>query len=728
MVNKEGYSMNSYLQRSHMLPKSPSVPDLHGSIRMRNLNMEVKKTMSPRLPTWLAHEKSQQSLESSSDPKYEERSTVFGSNASKNNNSGYVGRDDNNKENCDDNDENLSFIDLYGEEGVSKVTENDTTISNNYNVKNMIIENSTNNEINNKSQAMSKSVLLTSNDLFNESSFIGESSFHSYNSSLPSKTKISINDDGIYDQYGFKKYSKWISETTYNRWWDQYCIYCQRRKLKWRLLLEKHKIQAQSDLTPPKKFPERSEKLKRYVRKGIPSDWRGNAWWYFAKGDDLLQNNIGKYSSLVSEMEHIRKFSHGDEVKGNGQDKVYLNMEIIERDLYRTFPNNIHFQKDDNSEDSEPEMISALRRVLVAFSIYNPKIGYCQSMNFLAGLLLLFLEEEKAFWMLVIITTKYLPGVHDANLEGVNIDQGVLMLCIREYLPEIWKIIKPTCETAPTLNNQTHLKHKPFKNEFLFKLPPITLCTVSWFMSCFIGVVPIETTLRIWDCLFYEGSHFLFKISLAILKICEHEVLHKKFQRRIPGISTTGLGKYSKFNNSNDDENNSFSINTREDDSDIILFQMVQSLPKTLLDPNDLFERSIFKRTAKLNILEQDEIDRCRKYVMNHRRKYRDYMDLINMQRYDNEQEKSTTKNSVMNNDKENKRRNYVSSVTSNNDKASKYDVSMASSNESVMTAENLSEVLMRESYGFKRTLTNVNWNSLSLKGTVRQIRKKKDP
>lgn len=720
--------MDSHLSRPHMLSKSPSVPDLHGSIRIRDLNVEMKKTMSPRLPSWLAHEKFQQPLEGSSDSKYEQESTVFNINASKNNTNKYIDEHDD-KEKCNDNDENLSFIDLYGEEAMSGVIEYDTDTNNNYDGENKGIDDSINNESNKNSQVILKSVFSTSSDFFNGSSIIGENSFHLDNSSLPLKQKIHINDDddGIYDQYGFKKYTKWISESTYDRWWNQYNIYCQRRKLKWTLFLEKHKIRSQTDLSPPKKFPERSEKLKRYVRKGIPSDWRGDAWWYFADGDAILQKNIGKYKSLVSEVERIRNVSYSNTIERTDTNKVYLDMEIIERDLYRTFPNNIHFQKDDNSDVGEPEMISALRRVLVAFSIYNPKIGYCQSMNFLVGLLLLFLEEEKSFWMLVIITSKYLPGVHDVNLEGVNIDQGVLMLCIREYLPEIWKIIEPTCETIPTLTNQTYPKHKHFKNEFLFKLPPITLSTVSWFMSCFIGVVPIETTLRIWDCLFYEGSHFLFKISLAVLKICEHELLRKKSQIRIPGISSAGLGKYSKFNNSNDDNVNGFHVRTKEEDCDIILFQMVQTLPRTLLDPNDLFEKSIFKRTAKLNILGQDEIDRCRKYVMNHRRKYRDYMDLINMQQYADEQEKSVTKSSDMRNDTGDEKINHVSTGIRHNDDSNKYTTPMASSNESVMTAENLSEVLMRENYGFKRTLTNVNWNSLSLKGTVRQIRKKKD-
>ena len=46
---------------------------------------------------------------------------------------------------------------------------------------------------------------------------------------------------------------------------------------------------------------------------------------------------------------------------------------------------------------------AALGRVLVAFSVHKPKIGYCQSMNYIAALLLVILEknEENVFWVLV---------------------------------------------------------------------------------------------------------------------------------------------------------------------------------------------------------------------------------------------------------------------------------------------------------------------------------------
>jgi Rab-GTPase-TBC domain len=44
---------------------------------------------------------------------------------------------------------------------------------------------------------------------------------------------------------------------------------------------------------------------------------------------------------------------------------------------------------------------SALRRVLRAYSYYDPEVGYCQGMNFIAGMFLTVMSEEEAFWMLV---------------------------------------------------------------------------------------------------------------------------------------------------------------------------------------------------------------------------------------------------------------------------------------------------------------------------------------
>jgi hypothetical protein len=43
----------------------------------------------------------------------------------------------------------------------------------------------------------------------------------------------------------------------------------------------------------------------------------------------------------------------------------------------------------------------SLRRVLKAYSLYDREIGYCQGMNFIAGMFLTLMSEEESFWLLV---------------------------------------------------------------------------------------------------------------------------------------------------------------------------------------------------------------------------------------------------------------------------------------------------------------------------------------
>ncbi|KAK3378877.1 hypothetical protein B0T24DRAFT_141664 [Lasiosphaeria ovina] len=342
------------------------------------------------------------------------------------------------------------------------------------------------------------------------------------------------------DRYGFRKASVNVTRQQFDAWDASYTEYLSRRRKKWIALLKENSLMTDQ----PNRFPPRSAKTKRFVRKGIPPDWRGAAWFYYAGGPAIMAKHRGVYDELVKRA--ALDPTGSGKIPGQTSEVKPLIIEDIEKDLYRTFPDNVRFRPQHPGQPantsqgadaepsemaSEPEMITSLRRVLNAFALYNPRIGYCQSLNFIAGMLLLFIEtEEQSFWLLNVITRVYLPGTHEMSLEGSKVDLGVLMLALKDSLPGVWKQIGgdeidggSSKKSKGRRRKDGGIKSDPSAND-PNRLPPITLCMTAWFMSCFIGTLPTETVLRVWDVFFYEGSRTLFRIALTIFKLAEPEI------------------------------------------------------------------------------------------------------------------------------------------------------------------------------------------------------------
>ncbi|KAF5928686.1 hypothetical protein HPG69_008474, partial [Diceros bicornis minor] len=67
----------------------------------------------------------------------------------------------------------------------------------------------------------------------------------------------------------------------------------------------------------------------------------------------------------------------------------------IDLDVNRTFRDHIMFR------DRYGVKQQSLFHVLAAYSIYNTEVGYCQGMSQITALLLMYMNEEDAFWALV---------------------------------------------------------------------------------------------------------------------------------------------------------------------------------------------------------------------------------------------------------------------------------------------------------------------------------------
>ncbi|KAK1797518.1 hypothetical protein P4O66_000813 [Electrophorus voltai] len=159
----------------------------------------------------------------------------------------------------------------------------------------------------------------------------------------------------------------------------------------------------------------RTDKIRKLVSMGIPECLRGELWLTFSDACSSLAGNPDYYADMVEQ--------------SLGQASIAT--EEIERDLHRSLPEHTAFQNETG--------IAALRRVLTAYAHRNPNIGYCQSMNILASVLLLYTREEEAFWLLVTVCERMLPDYFNRRVIGSFLekvrDDKELCVCAEEAGP-----------------------------------------------------------------------------------------------------------------------------------------------------------------------------------------------------------------------------------------------------------------------------------------------------
>lgn len=228
-----------------------------------------------------------------------------------------------------------------------------------------------------------------------------------------------------------------------------------------------------------KKLPPQAA-LKRLCRKGIPVKLRPWVW-------------------LDVSGASTRRAQHPDNYYQNmvvaGQRSSFLRQ--VDLDVPRTHPGHPWMQSAGGQQ--------SLRSVLLAFCAHNQQLGYCQSMNYVAGLLLLAMDkrEEDAFWTFTCLVENILyPGTYSSNLTGCHVEMRSLNDLLVKKQNELYQHLQQTsCD--------------------------ISIIATDWFLCLFSTSLPPESTARVWDALFVEGTKVLHRVALAILKISKEVLLTK---------------------------------------------------------------------------------------------------------------------------------------------------------------------------------------------------------
>jgi hypothetical protein len=244
------------------------------------------------------------------------------------------------------------------------------------------------------------------------------------------------------------------------------------------------------------------QQLRSLVQMGVPMHKRAQFWKIFLNTESAVVK--GEYQTFSNFVESVRNGDlsvldnfddegNGTKTKEDGSLKIRISpgdlMEWliqIDKDLHRTFPD--HPAMDEHGRNS-------LRRILGAFVVRNPDIGYCQGLNFLAAAFLLFFDEEDAYWCFVIMVEELLSGYFDPMMIAPQVDALSFAHVLKQENPTLASHLESLEVDIPTAIS-------------------------GWLLVAFMNALPMETCLRVWDVFFFEKSPVvLFRVGLALVDI-----------------------------------------------------------------------------------------------------------------------------------------------------------------------------------------------------------------
>jgi hypothetical protein len=121
-------------------------------------------------------------------------------------------------------------------------------------------------------------------------------------------------------------------------------------------------------------------------------------------------------------------------------------------------------------------------------------VGYCQSLNFVAAVLLLVAGEEGAFWLLAALCSRVIPDYHTHQMAGLRADTPLLTELVGRTMPQL-------------------------ASHFADLEVPLEILGSQWFLCMYANVLPTASLLRVWDsALAGGGVEALVSAALATLR------------------------------------------------------------------------------------------------------------------------------------------------------------------------------------------------------------------
>ncbi|KAL5251392.1 hypothetical protein ACHWQZ_G016932 [Mnemiopsis leidyi] len=228
----------------------------------------------------------------------------------------------------------------------------------------------------------------------------------------------------------------------------------------------------------------RPPELVKLARKGIPNSLRATVWMRLGGlTEELIED---KYRHLYDES-RLKECPHE---------------QVIIWDLNRTFPGNEYFREGKDGQEK-------LYRVCKSYAGADQEVGYCQGLSFIVAVLLLHLEEEKAFALFSVVMKEYqFRDMFKKGFQMLQLKFYILERIIEDQMPDLWEHFQ---------------KHE--LNTHMY--------ASQWFLTLFSAKFPLGLVYRIVDMFLTEGPDTLYKVAVSLLKLSRNDLISQDFEEML---------------------------------------------------------------------------------------------------------------------------------------------------------------------------------------------------
>ncbi|XP_041459585.1 TBC1 domain family member 1-like isoform X2 [Lytechinus variegatus] len=224
------------------------------------------------------------------------------------------------------------------------------------------------------------------------------------------------------------------------------------------------------------------DEINTLFKEGVPRTRRGDIWMMLSE-QHLLRMVPG--ASQIPESEPYTELLK----------QLTTHQHAILIDLGRTYPNHPYFS------NALGRGQLSLFNLLKAYSLLDAEVGYCQGLSFVAGILLMHMEEHDAFKMLTYLMFGW----------GFR----------RQYKPDMTALQIQMYQLSRLLHDFYHRLHNHLEQN---EVAP-SLYAAPWFLTLFASQFPLGFVSKVFDLIFLQGFEVIFKVALVILGSHEELIL-----------------------------------------------------------------------------------------------------------------------------------------------------------------------------------------------------------